>query len=663
MFAGIIWNLIETALPIFLMSACTLALGWNIWGSRAKLLQLKNQELDEEISGEKRKYATLSTEHALQKEEFIGQKNELGKVQSQLTNSREKLDHFSLKNTELESKVNTVIGANRDLTLKVEGLNRDNLDLQTRLDDASSKLIVAESDLTQARGDLESAQANFNQLETRLRAESTQSRDQGVTLRQKLNALRSEYDGLSTHASGLEEQSKSQQNAYAELLKKANAFEQENATLTDVIEGLKNTLKSKENTFEQNLMQERERFDRERSQYSLDLASWTRRLESAQNEVHELRDIEASSKYNVQKARGELATALGNLNGLEGQVAQLEDELERTKEQHRIGEQREGSSQKSFEAEIEALHQTLKNSRDERQEVHQENAALMAEIKLLKSQLAVQSDNTNTKSQRNMTDALAKLKSERDGLSKDKRELHASLASQNQELNSLRGTLSNLRKDYESFASKNMDLSKENLALQHDKQRLLDSLSELRAKGLKEQQGLKSLDDELDRLGDENNTLTKELLKQADLREDLEREVRALKKHIEVLEERNTPQTTKVVADFGQRANQSTRVLPKRSYVKKVTSTDKDDLKLIFGIGPVLEKQLNELGVFNFEQIASWTQEDIELVAEDLKGFPDRIVRDDWKGGAAKLLADKLAGRPLVSQAKYTRESGTIPSA
>ena len=62
----------------------------------------------------------------------------------------------------------------------------------------------------------------------------------------------------------------------------------------------------------------------------------------------------------------------------------------------------------------------------------------------------------------------------------------------------------------------------------------------------------------------------------------------------------------------------------------------KDDLKLIYGIGPVMERTLNRLGVTSFEQIARFTRKDIERVAEALQSFPDRIVRDNWVEGAKK---------------------------
>lgn len=63
-----------------------------------------------------------------------------------------------------------------------------------------------------------------------------------------------------------------------------------------------------------------------------------------------------------------------------------------------------------------------------------------------------------------------------------------------------------------------------------------------------------------------------------------------------------------------------------------------DDLKLISGVGPVLEGKLNDLGIYNFSQVAAFTPEEIEMVDARLS-FKGRIEREDWLGQAAKLAA------------------------
>ena len=63
-----------------------------------------------------------------------------------------------------------------------------------------------------------------------------------------------------------------------------------------------------------------------------------------------------------------------------------------------------------------------------------------------------------------------------------------------------------------------------------------------------------------------------------------------------------------------------------------------DDLKLLTGVGPKLEKTLNELGFFHFAQIADWGPAEIAWVDSRLK-FKGRIERDGWVA-QAKALAE-----------------------
>jgi len=64
----------------------------------------------------------------------------------------------------------------------------------------------------------------------------------------------------------------------------------------------------------------------------------------------------------------------------------------------------------------------------------------------------------------------------------------------------------------------------------------------------------------------------------------------------------------------------------------------RDDLKQIKGVGPAIEKTLNEMGITCFQQIADMTEYDIDLVAQRLRGFHSRIYRENWIGQARELI-------------------------
>lgn len=71
--------------------------------------------------------------------------------------------------------------------------------------------------------------------------------------------------------------------------------------------------------------------------------------------------------------------------------------------------------------------------------------------------------------------------------------------------------------------------------------------------------------------------------------------------------------------------------------------TPPDDLKLIKGIGPVLERRLHELGVRSFADLAALTPERVKEIDEAIE-FPGRIERERWIEQAKELLARRHDG-------------------
>jgi predicted flap endonuclease-1-like 5' DNA nuclease len=77
-----------------------------------------------------------------------------------------------------------------------------------------------------------------------------------------------------------------------------------------------------------------------------------------------------------------------------------------------------------------------------------------------------------------------------------------------------------------------------------------------------------------------------------------------------------------------------------------------DDLKLIVGVGPVLERMLHNLGVTTFRQIARWTERDIAEFDAKLPEFPGRIQRDQWVTQARALHESKYGQGPPELRAR-----------
>ncbi len=66
----------------------------------------------------------------------------------------------------------------------------------------------------------------------------------------------------------------------------------------------------------------------------------------------------------------------------------------------------------------------------------------------------------------------------------------------------------------------------------------------------------------------------------------------------------------------------------------------KDDLKKLAGVGPALEKKLNDAGITTYAQIAAWNADEVAEISEEL-ALKGRIERDDWVGQAKALTSGK----------------------
>lgn len=78
----------------------------------------------------------------------------------------------------------------------------------------------------------------------------------------------------------------------------------------------------------------------------------------------------------------------------------------------------------------------------------------------------------------------------------------------------------------------------------------------------------------------------------------------------------------------------------KPAVLTEARAEGKDNLKLIKGIGPKLEETLNTLGVYHFDQVASWDKKAVAWVDQELS-FKGRIDREDWIAQAKEILKTK----------------------
>ncbi|MBI9069199.1 MAG: hypothetical protein JEZ09_18020 [Salinivirgaceae bacterium] len=80
------------------------------------------------------------------------------------------------------------------------------------------------------------------------------------------------------------------------------------------------------------------------------------------------------------------------------------------------------------------------------------------------------------------------------------------------------------------------------------------------------------------------------------------------------------------------------------------TGEEKDDLKMISGIGPFIEERLNALDIYTFKQISKFTAKDIEIIDDAIECFAGRIERDEWIAQARELVDDEEKQNELLQR-------------
>jgi len=77
-----------------------------------------------------------------------------------------------------------------------------------------------------------------------------------------------------------------------------------------------------------------------------------------------------------------------------------------------------------------------------------------------------------------------------------------------------------------------------------------------------------------------------------------------------------------------------------------------DDLTVISGIGPKIHGQLNDMGVYHYDQVADWKKAECDYVNGGLR-FKGRIEREEWVRQAKRLAkksgSSKTPGKKIVS--------------
>jgi len=86
------------------------------------------------------------------------------------------------------------------------------------------------------------------------------------------------------------------------------------------------------------------------------------------------------------------------------------------------------------------------------------------------------------------------------------------------------------------------------------------------------------------------------------------------------------------------------------------TESEKEDLKMISGIGSFIEEKLNALNIFTYRQISRFTPQDIETINKSIEFFSGRIERDEWVAQAKEIVFNKDKWTELLDKITEKKE-------
>lgn len=117
----------------------------------------------------------------------------------------------------------------------------------------------------------------------------------------------------------------------------------------------------------------------------------------------------------------------------------------------------------------------------------------------------------------------------------------------------------------------------------------------------------------------------------------VEPEIKPASEEIEIPTEDAIGKALEALDEIDKQEDTETLLSEKPELLTSPRNGEKDNLTEIKGIGPKVENKLNEAGIYHFDQIANWTQENIQWLEENTV-FAHRAKKDLWIPQAKALL-------------------------
>ena len=222
-------------------------------------------------------------------------------------------------------------------------------------------------------------------------------------------------------------------------------------------------------------------------------------------------------------------------------------------------------------------------------------------------------------------------------------DLNRQIAERDQQIESLKEHFTALNQQLESLQSHNMELS----STLEEEDQSLNNFAQMQSIYNATRHRLEAMEAHLERLDGENAELRQELKKiqsSPSLAEQSMAPGQDTSEPLEISSLHPYPGMTdaSVVEQEPEVSFSSEKKIIQEKIILPGEAPEQDDLTRIDGIGPFLEKKLNEIGVYTYDEIAAWDSERIREVTAAIEYFEGRIERDNWVEQAAHLAMKKL---------------------
>ncbi len=508
----------------------------------------------------------------------------------------------------------TLLSESETQRMKYESLlssaDEENTILQGEVEKLSQQLQGGGSDTSNYRKEFESLQINSEATIKNLEADIVES---GEKFEQELAALVIQKDELVKKVSAADKKNEALQTELAELEKKIKEEDRGIQKHKDELESLKSSSDAEIRNLQADLAVAGENYEAALEKFQNQQEELEKKIFTLQTEL----DLFANNPE-VQPLRSEFDSATKKLdqekNAFEFLLKEnkhLADELATRKEKGKSGREQDA---KSLQADITVVAEKFE----------QELAVLLDQKEVLEQKVS-QADKKNEALKGDLAELEQQLKEEDGGIKKHKEELASLKSSSDAEIRDLQADLAVAGDNYETalekFQNQQEELEKKIFTLQTELDLFADNLEvqPLRSEFNSANKKLGQEQSAVEILLEENKHLADELAAQGNKRDSESKQ-----------DDVSGKGDSEDVNDM--------RPGSKPGALETSGQQQPDDLKTIKGIGPKIEKTLNELGVYSFQQIADFTDENKDWVNSYLR-FSGRIEREDWVKQAKALVA------------------------